>query len=124
MEWARDRFHFSPAVRHGDLVFVAAVQAATEQGEEGRAGHEAAFDRAFREVGAVLEASGSSWDDVLEMTTYHTDLRGQVEAFMAVKDRYVREPYPAWTAVDIDRLFSDNALAEIKVVARVRPTAN
>jgi hypothetical protein len=47
-----------------------------------------------------------------------------MDAFMAVKDRFVTEPYPAWTAVDIDRLYSDNAVAEIKVVARARPAAN
>jgi enamine deaminase RidA (YjgF/YER057c/UK114 family) len=41
-----------------------------------------------------------------------------------VKDRFVTEPYPAWTAVDIDRLYSDNAVAEIEVVARARPAAN
>jgi enamine deaminase RidA (YjgF/YER057c/UK114 family) len=72
---------------------------------------------------AVLERAGSSWDDVLEMTTYHTDLPTQIEGFRAVKDRYVKAPFPAWTAVDIDRLVPDGGLVEIKVVAKVPPKA-
>jgi hypothetical protein len=42
--------------------------------------------------------------------------------FRKVKDRYIREPFPAWTAIDIDRLVPDNGLVEIKLVARRRPS--
>jgi hypothetical protein len=36
----------------------------------------------------------------------------------------VTESYPTWTAVDIDRLYSDNTVVEIKVVARARSAVN
>ena len=55
------------------------------------------------------------------MTTFHTDLPKQIEAFTAVKHRYVRAPFPAWTAIDVDRLLPDRGLVEIKVVARRAP---
>jgi enamine deaminase RidA (YjgF/YER057c/UK114 family) len=34
-----------------------------------------------------------------------------------VKHRYVHAPYPAWTAIDVDRLLPDKGLTEIKIVA-------
>ncbi|MGF1456223.1 MAG: hypothetical protein ACFB6R_12720 [Alphaproteobacteria bacterium] len=33
--------------------------------------------------------------------------------------RDVEAPFPAWTAIDIDRLYPDGGLVEIKVVAHV-----
>ncbi|MDX2234726.1 MAG: Rid family hydrolase [Hyphomonadaceae bacterium] len=114
----RDDLHFSAAVRSGDLVFLAGVVATPNPGETGRAGMEAAIDRTFRNIAATLAASGSSWDDVVDITSFHTDLPGQIEAFSAVKDRYVKAPYPAWTAIDIDRLYVAESIVEVKVVAR------
>ena len=87
------------------------------------ADQEAAYDRAWKILGDVLERSGSSFDGVIELTTFHTDLPSQMDSFVKVKHRYIREPYPAWTAIDIDRLVPDNGLVEIKLVARRKPAA-
>ena len=75
-------------------------------------------------LGDVLERSGSSFDGVVEMTTFHTDLPAQMDGVMKVKHRYIREPFPAWTAIDIDRLVPDTGLVEIKLVARREATAD
>jgi enamine deaminase RidA (YjgF/YER057c/UK114 family) len=115
----RDDLHFSAAVRTGDLVFLAGVVATPRPNETDRAGMEAAIDRTFRNIAATLAASGSSWDDVVDITSFHTDLPGQIDAFSAVKDRYVKAPCPAWTAIDIDRLYVAESIVEVKVVARV-----
>jgi enamine deaminase RidA (YjgF/YER057c/UK114 family) len=40
------------------------------------------------------------------------------DAFRTVKDRYVKAPFPTWTAIDVDRLIPDNGLVEIKVIAQ------
>ena len=40
-------------------------------------------------------------------------------AFMAVKDRYLREPYPAWTAIGVAELIVPGGLVELRAVARV-----
>ena len=98
----------------GDRVYLSGVVAGTRPGSDPKA----AYDRAFRIIADILKRSGSSWDSVLEMTTYHTDVTGQIDAFAEVKNRYVRAPFPAWTAIDVDRLLPDNGLVEIKVVAR------
>jgi len=113
-ERARDEYRYSPAVRAGDYIYLSGVVAGRAPNETS---DEAGFDRAFRQVGDVLRASGADWSDVVEMTTYHTDLPAQFQLFSQVKDRHVSAPYPAWTAIDVDRLLPDGGLAEIKVVA-------
>lgn len=110
-----ERYGFSEAVIDGDRVYVSGVVARPREGEKDPT---AAYVRAFDNIADILARSGSSWDAVVDMTTYHTDLPGQIDAFTSVKNRYVRAPFPAWTAIDIDRLFSESALVEIKVVAR------
>jgi enamine deaminase RidA (YjgF/YER057c/UK114 family) len=111
---------FAEAVIDGDRVWLSGVVAGLRQGET-MADQEAAYDRAFRMLDDVLKRSGSSFDGVVEMTTFHTDLPAQMDGFMKVKHRYIREPFPAWTASDIDRLVPDTGLVEIKLVARRKP---
>lgn len=115
-----DEWGFAQAVIDGDRVWLSGVVAGL-RGDETIADQEAAYDRAFKQLASVLERSGSSFDGVVEMTTYHTDLPAQFDAFVKVKHRYVREPFPAWTAIDIDRLVPDGGLVEIKLVARRKP---
>jgi reactive intermediate/imine deaminase len=77
----------------------------------------AAYDRAFARIGAALAKAGVGWDDVVEMTIYHTEI-ADLPQFIAAKRKHVRAPYPAWTAIDIDRLDPDSGLVEIRVIAR------
>jgi enamine deaminase RidA (YjgF/YER057c/UK114 family) len=109
-----EKYGFSEAVIDGDRVYLSGVVAGVRPGGDPKA----AYDQAFRIIADILKRSGSSWDSVLEMTTYHTDVTGQIDAFAEVKSRYVRAPFPAWTAIDVDRLLPDNGMVEIKVVAR------
>ncbi len=115
---AYDSLHYAPAVRAGDMLILSGVVAGL-RGDETDADQEAAFARAFDAIGAILDEADADWDDVVEIITYHTDLPSQIATFGAVKDRYIKEPYPAWTAIDIDRLYPDRGLVEIKVTAYV-----
>ncbi|WP_182911910.1 Rid family hydrolase [Sphingomonas cavernae] len=110
-----EEWGFAEAVIHGDTVWLSGVVARLNPGETDQF---AAFDRAFQEIAGILERAGSGWDDVIEITTYHTDLPAQIEAFDAVKARYVHAPFPAWTAIDVDRLAPESGIAEIRVVAK------
>lgn len=124
MESTVEQFTYSPAVRAGDFVFLAGVVAGLPEGEDGKAvpatqeNLTAAYERAFAHIEAILNEAGAEWTDVVEMTTYHTDeLHKQIDAFIPVKNRYQSEPYPAWTAIDIDRLYPDRGITEIRVIA-------
>src|SRR5215813_12076318 len=68
-------------------------------------------------AGARQEA-GATWDDVVEITSFHTDLTTQMPAIVAVKKNYVKPPFPAWTAIQVSRLIPPNGITEIKIVAK------
>jgi enamine deaminase RidA (YjgF/YER057c/UK114 family) len=68
---------------------------------------------------SVLEAAGASLADVVELMTFHTDLRGEMQAFASVKDEYFRDRYPSWTAVGVTQLALPELCVEIRAVAVV-----
>lgn len=115
-----EEWGYADAVIDGDRVWLSGVVAGLRPSET-MADQEAAYDRAFRGLGDILRRSGASFDGIVEITTFHTDLPAQIEAFKKVKHRYIRGPFPAWTAIDIDRLVPDRGLVEIKLVALRRP---
>lgn len=113
-----DEFGFSEATIHNGTVYLSGIIVGPPR--EGMT-EEQAYDRTFAHIGKILERAGSSWDDVIDMTTYHVDIEQSMPVLSAVKNRYVKAPFPAWTAIDIDRLFSPNGRVEIKITARVTP---
>ena len=108
---------YATAVIAGDTVYLSGVVAGPAPGDKGL---EPGFERAFAHIAATLARAGVGWDDVVDMTTFHTDLPGTIDAFVAVKNRHVKLPPPAWTAIGITALYEPKALVEIKVTARVR----
>jgi enamine deaminase RidA (YjgF/YER057c/UK114 family) len=87
---------------------------------EGETDLRVAYTRAFERIAGILKNAGASWDDVVDITTFHTDLTTQMPAIVAVKNNYVKPPYPAWTAIQVSRLIPSNGVTEIKIVAKLR----
>ena len=115
MQAINERFHYSPGVRAGDFLFIA--------GQVGRSedlipvlGKEAQFTQAFENVKTVLEEAGAGFDDVVEMVTYHTDMR-DLALFIEVKDRYFVDRFPTWTGVGVTSLAMPGLEVEIKCTA-------
>jgi enamine deaminase RidA (YjgF/YER057c/UK114 family) len=77
----------------------------------------AQFDAAFRNVEAVLREAGVGFDDLVELVSFHVGLQQHLAAFVEVKARFVRAPFPAWTAIGITELALPGALVEIRAVA-------
>ena len=119
MEMAYDQFHFSPAVRTGRWLRCSG-QLGTDANFAAVEGPEAQFTQAFENVKTVLAAAKLDFSDVVELTTFHVGLREHLGTFLAVKDRYVEAPYPAWTAIGVVELAVPGALVEIRVTARLR----
>jgi enamine deaminase RidA (YjgF/YER057c/UK114 family) len=107
---------FADAVVSQDTIFLSGVVAGLRPGETDL---KLPYERAFSRIGAILQRAGASWDDVLDITTFHTDLKSQMPAITAVKNEYVKGPPPAWTAIQVSRLIPDNGLTEIKIIARL-----
>jgi enamine deaminase RidA (YjgF/YER057c/UK114 family) len=75
------------------------------------------FATAFEALGAILNGAGAGFGDLVELVSYHVDIRRHMETFMKVKDRYIGEPYPAWTAVGVGELVVPGGLVELRAVA-------
>jgi enamine deaminase RidA (YjgF/YER057c/UK114 family) len=114
-----ERFHFAPAVKDGDRLFCSGVIGIGADGKAS-ADPETQFTQAFESLSSVLAAAGASFSDVVDITTFHVGLQQNLGKFMKVKDKYVREPYPAWTAIGVTELAVPGGLVEIKVEARLR----
>jgi enamine deaminase RidA (YjgF/YER057c/UK114 family) len=115
----QEEWGYSDAIVAGDTIYLSGIVVGQREGEP----LEAAYDRTYGQIAAILKRAGASWDDVVDITSFHTDVTAQMPALVAVHKRYVRAPYPAWTAIDVDRLIPERGIAEIKVVARRPATA-
>ncbi|WP_336739288.1 RidA family protein [Aureimonas altamirensis] len=108
---------YSPAVRHGDLLFVAGQVGVRPDGTP-EPDFEAQVRLAFENLKAVLEAAGSTFDDILDVTSYHTNPEQQFGTILPIKAEYFPEkPYPTWSAFGVTWLAGYDF--EIKVVARI-----
>lgn len=112
-----EQHRYSAAIRSGDLLFVSGQVGSREDGSP-----EPVFEDqvrlAFSNLKNVLAAAGCTLEDVIDVTTFHTDPEAQVETVMAVRSAEIGEaPYPNWTAVGVNWLAGFDF--EIKVVARV-----
>jgi enamine deaminase RidA (YjgF/YER057c/UK114 family) len=122
MQSMYDRFHFAPAVRAGNLLLCSGQIGI---GPDGRAPEdmEKQFTLAFEGIREILGGAKLDFSDVVELTTFHVGLQPQLRVFSAVKDRYLPEPFPAWTAIGVSELAFPGGLAEVRVTARLRERA-
>jgi enamine deaminase RidA (YjgF/YER057c/UK114 family) len=75
--------------------------------------------QAFENLKLGLAAAGASFDHVVKVTVYFTDM-ANLQSYFEVRDRYVNtEAPPASTAVQISKLARDGALFEIEAIAVV-----
>lgn len=112
---------YSAAIRSGDLLFVSGQVGGREDGSP-----EPDFAKqvqlAFDNLGEVLKAAGGTFDDIVDVTTFHTDPEAQFETVLSVKDKmFPQKPYPNWTAVGVTWLAGFDF--EIKVIARIPQAA-
>jgi len=84
-----DAWHFAPGV-HDGIAFLSGV---TGMGPEGRCAADARerFTQLFDSITLVLTKARLSRSDVIEMTSWHSDMT-ELSIFQQVRDRYVVEP--------------------------------
>jgi len=77
------------------------------------------FRAAFKWANDTLTTAGVSWVDVMSVTSYHVDLKGHEKIFAKSREDFLpRQPYPAWTAVGVNKLYFDNEVFEMTIIAR------
>ena len=107
---------YSPAVRAGDFLYVAGQIGLNPDGSM-PANDEGQIVNAFDRLKIVLEEAGASLDDIVELVSYHVGLQNHLGKFVEIKSRYIREPYPTWTILEIAGLARPGLVIEIKAVA-------
>ncbi|WP_430330908.1 RidA family protein [Rhodococcus sp. ACT016] len=112
-------WHIAPAVRAGNFIICSGVLG---QHPDGTVPDDPAtqFTLAFENLERVVMAAGAVLAHVVELVTFHTDLEGDLGAFTTVKERFIRAPYPAWTAVGVAHLGAGSAVTprvEMKATA-------
>lgn len=117
MEAVYEKIGYAPAIKVGDTVYLSGQigrDAAMQLVED----RDAQIVQAFENLKRVLEAAGASLADVVDLTSFHTDMR-DLPLFMQVRDRYFHaHPRSAWTAVGAHMLGgSPGYIVEIKAVA-------
>jgi enamine deaminase RidA (YjgF/YER057c/UK114 family) len=115
---AYDVFGFSPAMRTGNEIFFSG-QIGVNPDLSVPAELEVEVDQAFQYLGVILEACGGTFDDVIEITSYHVadNLMHDANVLKAVKARYMSEPHCAWTTVGVSALLIPGARVEIRARA-------
>jgi len=86
---------------------------------------EAQVRLAFANLEATLAAGGCTFDDIVDVTSFHTEPEKQMAAVMAVKsEKFPQTSFPNWTAVGVNWLAGFDF--EIKVTARIpsRPSSS
>lgn len=115
-----DHNGYSAAVRSGDFLFVSGQVGSREDGSP-EPDFAAQVQLAFDNLANVLKAAGASFEDIVDVTSFHTDPEAQFATVMAAKARaFPAKPYPNWTAVGVTWLAGFDF--EIKVIARLPTT--
>jgi len=125
---AYDQYHYSPGRRVGDTLYISGVVVGRRDGEgKDIAAFKAQVRRAFQRIQATLNAAGANFDDIVMLNTFHVwqspnfegDRAAQFAAFSAVKDEFMKGPYPAWTAVGTTALIPDTGIVEIQAIVHL-----
>ncbi|MDJ0533296.1 MAG: RidA family protein [Xenococcaceae cyanobacterium MO_207.B15] len=134
MEILYEKYHYCPGIKVGNTLYISG-QVGRDENLQVVEETEAQFVQAFENVKKVLLAAGASFDDVVEMITYHVTGVNIVTAsessvsepqqltiphlplFIKVKDRYFTNKFPTWTGVGVTGLSTPGLIVEIKCTA-------
>jgi len=118
MEFLYEEYQFSQAVKVGNQIWISGQIGMNEKGEIGNDITEQTRI-AFENLEYVLEEAGATFDDIVEITTYHTSMEN-LAAFQKVRSEFIQADYPAWTAVGVKELVLPDFLIEIKATVVIQ----
>ena len=109
---------FTPAIVVGDLVFTSGQIGLDSKTGQLAEGFEAQFEQVFRNLAAVLEASGSNVDNMVKATVFLADMNDYNKMNELYRAKFKNDP-PARTTVQVAAL-PRGARIEIEAVAVVK----
>ena len=112
-------FLISQAYRVGDLVMTSGQAAIDLNGVlVGVGDFDAQAEQVFANLAAVLEAAGSSMEQIVKVTIYLTDM-SNFPKIVALREKHFTAPYPADTIVEVRSLALPELEIEIEATALV-----
>ena len=111
--------HVVEVMGPGKTVYISGQIALDKGGNLVGAGDmKAQAEQVFKNLEAALAAAGATFDNVVKMNTYTTDMT-QVQAIRDVRTKYFTKSTPASTLVQVVKLARPDLLLEIEVIAVV-----
>ena len=110
-------FRLSQALRVGELLFVSGQAGIDESGQlVGVGDFDAQAEQTFRNLARVLEAGGSSLDNVVKVTIFLTEM-ANFPKIVELRGKWFTPPYPADTIVEVNSLYLPEVEIEIEAIA-------
>ena len=101
----------------GRTVYVSGQVAMDAEGNVvGEGDAKAQTEKVLENVATVLEEAGGSFDDIVKVTVFITDMAFYDEIH-EVRRRHFGEPYPASSMVEVSALIDQRLLVEVEAVA-------
>ena len=117
--WDFSRYTYSPAVRHGDTLYVSGLDALADDGTMLCPGDVVGQLRViYNKLAEILAAAGGSLDDVVMTREYVVSFAGYKGTAQVRRDVF-REPFPAAVGVQVSGLVHRGALIELEAVAEL-----
>lgn len=108
---------YSAAIQVDRWLYISGQVALDEQGNSVRGDDLAAQTRQiFDNIGAILEAAGGSFDDVVKVNYFVLSI-DEFPSLVELRREYFQPPYPAATSVEVSALMKPEWLIEIEAVA-------
>lgn len=123
---AYDQWHYAPARRAGDYVYISGVVIArADEGPYTGETFKVSAREGFERIRTLLAGFGLGFDDVVMINSFHDwsakefggDRLAQFVAFGTVKDEFMTGVHPAWTAVGTSGLISPDGIVEVQMIA-------
>jgi len=117
-EWFQD-FPASSAVRAGDLLFISGQVSTAFDGSIIAPGDSRGQTaQIFESLQGLLEEAGGSMDDVVDLISFHKDIRDLGEV-AEVAAKFLPSDAPAWTAIGTQGTYEPEQLINIKAIAHL-----
>jgi enamine deaminase RidA (YjgF/YER057c/UK114 family) len=117
-----EKHGYSPAIRSGDLLFVSGQVGSLPDGTP-EPDYEAQVRLAYENLEATLAAGGCTFDDIIDVTVFHTVSPAEdAEVRAGTRSRIRREKFPQAPFTNITAIgvtWLSGFYFEIKVIARV-----
>ena len=113
-------YSYAVKVTDGEMLFISGCVAVDAAGNTVARGDVAGqVEQIMKIIERVLTHAGGTLRDVVKITNYMIDI-AEFPKVAPVRARYLKEPYPASTTVQVSKLIRDDFLIEVEAIAVIR----